>query len=46
MSRCEVGIEEGGGNIQNMYALNLKVSFLPVKMSSLNHTNVWRPKLC
>ena len=31
VSRCEVGIEEGE---DNMYALNLKVSLLPVKTGS------------
>jgi len=35
----------GRGRYSNMYVLNLKVSFLPVKMSSFDHVKVWSPKL-
>ena len=35
----------GGADIQICNILNLKVVLLPVKMSSFDHTKVWRPKL-
>ena len=44
MSGREVDIG-GEGRYSNMYVLNLKVSFLLVKTSSFNHTNVWSTKL-
>ena len=44
MSGCEVDVGRRG-RYSNMYVLNLKVSFLPVKTSSFDHTNVWSPKL-
>ena len=35
----------GGGGGCDIYALNLKTSFILVKMSSFNHAKVWSPKL-
>ena len=40
--RCKVDVGWGGGDI---YALNLKASFILVKTSSFNHAKVWSPKL-
>ena len=42
-ARCmDVG---GRGLYSNMYVLNLKASFSPVKTSSFGYANVWSPKL-
>ena len=41
--RRKVNIGWGGGG--DIYALNLKTSFILVKMSSFNHAKVWSPKL-
>ena len=45
VSGCEVNV--GGGwavKLKYVCVLNLKVSFLVVKTSSFDHTNVWSPK--
>ena len=42
MSGHEVDIEGEGANI---YIVNLKTSFLPVKTSSYDHAKVWSLKL-
>ena len=34
----------GRGRYSNIYVLNLKASFLPVKTSSFHHAKVWSPK--
>ena len=34
------GRRGGGADIQNIYVLNLKASFLPVKTSSFNHAQL------
>ena len=35
----------GRGQYSNMYILNLKASFLPIKTTSFDHTKLWSPKL-
>ena len=44
VSGCEVDVGRRG-RYSNMYILNLKASFLLVKMSSFDHAEVWSPKL-
>ena len=43
MSGREVDVG-GRGRYSNVYVLNLKVSFLSVKMNSFHHAKVWSPK--
>ena len=43
--RCQVDVGGVGPIFKYMYALNLKVSFLPVKTGSFDHAKVWSPKL-
>ena len=44
--RCEVDVGGWGVILKIMSnVLNLKASFLPVKMSSFDHAEVWSPKL-
>ena len=42
MSGCEMDV--GGEGYSNIYGLNFKMSFLPVKTSSFHHAKVWSPK--
>ena len=39
------GGRRGRGRCSNMYLLNLKASFSPVKVSSFDHAHIWCPKL-
>ena len=46
VSGCEVDVRGGGADIySNIYVLNLKASFLPVKTSSFYHAKVWTLKM-
>ena len=44
MSGREVDVGGEGPMFTYIYILNLKASFLPVKMSSFHHAKVWSPK--
>ena len=44
VSGREVDVGGGGADIQIYTKINLKASFLPVKVSSFNHAKVWSPK--